>query len=66
MPMKFIVNEMPQVWYECPFYSKTTGISGAMEHCSCGHIGCVCEYFAHGCDPEFCNWLMVVREVKYE
>ena len=61
MPIKFIVNEMPQFWHECPFYSKTSGTGITLEHCSCGHILCSCEYFSHECDPEFCNWLMVIK-----
>jgi hypothetical protein len=61
MPIKFLVSEMPQVWYECPFYSKTTGTSGTMEHCSCGHFLCDCEYFNNECNPELCNWLKVIE-----
>ena len=63
MPIKFIVNEMPKFWYECPFYSKTTGIGGTLEHCSCGHILCECKYFKNECNPECCNWLKVIENV---
>ena len=52
--MKFIVDEMPEFWYECPFCSRKRQ---GEEFCSCGNIILDCEYFKNGCNPEYCNWL---------